>query len=398
MRPKALRGEPVDVVLVDRQNYHLFTPLLYQVASCLLNPSEIAAPLRKVVPRRAEHPLPAGRGRATSTSRRKRRAARATATTLEYDELVLATGSVTNYFGNDAIAEHALGLKDLGEALQLRNHVLECLERADARRPTPTSGGGCSRSASSAAGRPVSSTRARSAELVRLVLPHEYPELSASEVRIILLEGGDRLLPTFKPKLSGYARRELERRGVDGAAATLVASADRQGRRTQRRTRDRDRVDGLDRGREAERAHGGGTRAAHARRNASKVDDHLRIARRRTHVYAIGDVAAAHDKHGSALPMMSPPAMQAGRYVAQADPRGRTPAPVPLLRQGHARDDRPHVPRSAEIGPLQFTGFIGWLVWLVVHLYYLIGFENRLLRDGALVLVLRPATTVRSGR
>ena len=120
---RKLAGEPVDVVLVDRQNYHLFTPLLYQVASCLLSPSDIAAPLRKVF-RRAPN-VRVRLGEVVDVDFAGQVVRLRDGDTLEYDELVLAAGSRTNFFGNDEIAEHALGLKDLGEALQLRNHVLE---------------------------------------------------------------------------------------------------------------------------------------------------------------------------------------------------------------------------------------------------------------------------------
>ena len=124
---KALRGEPVDVTLIDRQNYHLFTPLLYQVASCLLNPSEVAAPIRKVL--RGAPNVRYRQGDVVDADFERKAVRLSDCATLEYDMLVLATGSVTNYYGNDAVESEALGLKDLGEALQLRNHVLDCLER-----------------------------------------------------------------------------------------------------------------------------------------------------------------------------------------------------------------------------------------------------------------------------
>src|SRR4029078_964788 len=127
---KALRNKPVDVVLVDAHNYHLFTPLLYQVASCLLPPSEITAPIRKVLPG-----APNGRYRlreVVDVDFAQQHVRLGDGTILEYDQIVLATGSITNFFGHDAIESRALGLKTLGEALQLRNHVLECLERATA--------------------------------------------------------------------------------------------------------------------------------------------------------------------------------------------------------------------------------------------------------------------------
>src|SRR5205823_7060057 len=125
---KALRGQPVEVLLVDRRNYHLFTPLLYQVASCLLNPSEIAAPLRKVL--RGAPNVRYRAGDVAGVDFERKRVRLSDDVELPYDYLVLATGSTTNYYGNESVRAHALGLKDLGEALQLRNHVLECLDRA----------------------------------------------------------------------------------------------------------------------------------------------------------------------------------------------------------------------------------------------------------------------------
>ena len=120
---KGLRGEPVDVTLVDRQNYHLFTPLLYQVASCLLNPSEITAPIRKVL--RGAPNVRYRQGDVIDVDFARQQVRLADGTALDYDSLVLSTGSVTNYYGNDAVESQALGLKDLGEALHLRNHVLD---------------------------------------------------------------------------------------------------------------------------------------------------------------------------------------------------------------------------------------------------------------------------------
>ena len=362
---KALRGKPVDVVLVDRHNYHLFTPLLYQVASCLLNPSEIAAPLRKVL--RGAPNVRYREAEVRGVEFDERRVRFADGETLEYDYLVLATGSVTNYYGNAAIEQHALGLKDLGEALQLRNHVLECLERATAttdpaeRRRLLTFcivGGG-----------PTGVEFAGAlAELARLVLPTEYPELAPSEMRILLLEGGDRLLTMFVPRLSKYARRELEGRGIDVRVNTLVASAD-------------DKGVVLDDGSEVPTATlvwTAGVRPndpVHTKVQRLEVDDHLRVVGEEN-VFAIGDVAAARDRHGNPLPMVSPPAMQAGRYVAHHITEGR--------RRGFRYRDKGTLAtigrRAAvgQIGRLRFRGFIGWVVWLVVHLYYLIGFENRI--------------------
>jgi NADH dehydrogenase len=364
---KALRDEPVDVLLVDRRNYHLFTPLLYQVASCLLNPSEITAPLRKVLRGAPNVRYRAGDVVGVDFERKRVRLADDDVE-LPYDYLVLATGSETNYYGNESVRAHALGLKTLGEALQLRNHVLECLERAttattdDERRRLLTfcivGGGPTGVEYAGALG-----------ELARLILPYEYPELPPSALRVLLLEGGDRLLPMFVPRLSEYARRELERRGVEVRTDTLVASADDTGVV-------------LHDGTEVETATmvwTAGVRPndpVHEKPERLSVDDHLRVLGA-PDVFAIGDVAAARDKHGDVLPMVSPPAMQAGGYVARHILDGRT-------RRGFRYRDKGTLAtigrRAAvgQIGPLRFRGFLGWLVWLVVHLFYLIGFENRI--------------------
>jgi NADH dehydrogenase len=363
---KALRGKPVDVLLVDRHNYHLFTPLLYQVASCLLNPSEITAPLRRVF--RGAPNIRYREGDVTGVDYERKVVHLADGTDLSYDYLVVATGSTTNFYGNESVRDHALGLKDLGEALQLRNHVLECLERATTA-PTEAErarlltfcivGGG-----------PTGVEYAGAlGELARLVLPHEYPELPASSMRILLLEGGDRLLTMFVPRLAKYARRELERRGVDVRTNTLVDSAD-------------DRGVVLRDGTEiptATMVWTAGVRPndpVHEHPRRFEVDDHLRVTEAEG-VFAIGDVAGAHDKHGTLLPMVSPPAMQAGRYVARHIVSGGARRKFRYRDKGTlATIGR----RSAvgQIGPLRFRGFPGWIVWLVVHLYYLIGFENRL--------------------
>ncbi len=366
---RRLAGEAVDVTIVDRQNYHLFTPLLYQVASCLLSPSEIAAPLRKVF-RHAPN-VHVHVGEVTGVDFDGRTVALGEGAMLPYDHLVLATGSTTNYFGNDTIAAHALGLKDLGEALRLRNHVLSTLERAahapagdrDALLTFCIVGGG-----------PTGVEYAGAlAELVRLVLPVEYPELHGARVRIVLLEMTDRLLATFHPSLGEYARRELEHLGVEALLGASVDTIDaggvslRDGRRIPASTV----------------VWTAGVRPVHppgpesvdpSRHGRLAVDERLRVPGH-PEVYAIGDAAGAADASGRELPMVSPPAMQAGRYVAD-DILGRARGRFHYRDKGNlATIGR----RSAvaEIGPLRLRGLLAWVTWLVVHLYYLIGFENR---------------------
>ena len=303
--------------------YHLFTPLLYQVASCLLNPSEIAAPLRKVF--RGAQNLRFRQGEVVQVDLETKRLTLADSAHFDYDFCVIATGSVTNYYGNSTVAKHAHGLKNLSEALELRNHVLDCFERATAavdpqvraRRLTFSS---------SVRGRPAWSTRARLAEFVRLVVPEEYPELAPASVRIILLEGADRVLPTFNPRLSAYAHRELELRGVEVRLNTLADSADDVGIV-------------LHNGSELATSTMVWTAGVHPNEildsssGRIQVDDHFRIVGA-TGAYANGDVAAGLGPRGEVLPMLSPPAMQAGRYVAREIVHGPSRRPFRYRDKG----------------------------------------------------------------
>jgi NADH dehydrogenase len=366
---KALRGRAVDVTLVDPRDYHLFTPLLYQVASCVLNPSEVAAPIRKVF--RGAPNVRYRQDEVVALDHGARSATLASGDVLEYDACVLATGSATNYYGNATVEEHALGLKDLTSALQLRNHVLTCFERAattddeSARQTLLTF-------CIIGAGPTGVEYAGALAEFVRLVVPPEYPELAKSPVRIVLLEGGDRVLPAFKPRLSAYTARQLARLGVELRTDTLVTSADAEGVV-------------LHDGSELTTATMVWTAGVQARdlsepeatagpKARITVDDHFLVVGT-TSTYAIGDVAAGAGPRDTVLPMVAPPAMQAGRFVAAEilDGRGR---PFRYRDKGMLAT----IGRRAavgQIGSITFTGLIGWLAWLVVHLYYLIGFENR---------------------
>jgi NADH dehydrogenase len=368
---RKLRNEPVDVTLVDRRNYHLFTPLIYQVASCLLNPSEIAVPLRKIF--RGVPNVRYREGEVVEVDLVNQQVHLADGHTLDYDYVVIATGSETNYYGNSDVEKHSLGLNDLPEALQLRNHVLECLERAamasdpDERKRLLTFcivGGG-----------PTGVEYAGAlAELVRLVLPHEYPEIPPGDVQIVLLEGSGRLISTFPPRLSAYAKHQLERMGVEVRTHTFIASADDNGAVTRTGIAIKTATIVWTAGVLAEDL---SVRpdAARDRQRRYLVDEHLRIAGARG-AFAIGDAAAARGKRESELPMVAPPAMQEGRYVARQILHG------PSRRGFHYFDKGilATIGRRAgvgKIGPVGFTGFLGWIAWLFVHLYYLIGFGNR---------------------
>ncbi len=386
---RALDGADVDVLLLDSRNYHLFTPLLYQVATALLDPSDIAYPFRTVF--RRSRNVRFRQARVTGVDFDSRRLSVAGGDTIPYDDLVLATGSANAYFGNPELAERTIGMKALDEAMRLRNHALSCLERA-AQIADPAEraewltfvivGGG-----------PTGVEYAGAlAELLEMVLGRDFPELAPGSGRVVLVEGADRLLGAFHPRLGAYAADTLQGRGVEVRLSTLVREAteeaavlstgDRVGARTIVWCAGVGPIDPLpDKG---SGGNGGGDApVSRSRSKRLEVDGYLRLRPSPGgtgvspgNVYAIGDVASVRQGEGE-LPMLSPPAMQEGRYVARAILDGGTPAHPFRYRDKGTMATIGRRAAVCQVGPLRLRGFLGWITWLVVHLYYLIGFRNR---------------------
>jgi NADH:ubiquinone reductase (H+-translocating) len=373
---RALDGASADVLLVDRNNYHLFTPLVYQVATALLNPSDIAYPFRKIFRRSRNVRFRQAAVETVDLSRSRLRTR--DGAEIPYDILVLSTGAANDYFGDAALAENTIGMKTIAEAMRLRNHVLSCLERAsqvrseDERAAWMTfviAGGG-----------PTGVEYAGAlAELLKIVLGRDFPDLPLERSRIVLVEGRGRLLPTFHPRLGAYAARILERRRVEVHTSTLVEMAT-------------DKLITLTGGVEIPArtvVWSAGVRPVAPAASEPvplspsrriRVDDHMRLPGH-PEVFVIGDVASVEDG-GTELPMLSPPAMQAGRYVAKLI-RDR-------LRGVNDEDHRPfhYVDKGmmatigrgaavAELHGIRIRGFLGWVAWLLVHVYHLVGFRNR---------------------
>ena len=373
---RALDGKPVEVILIDRHNYHLFTPLLYQVATGLLNPSDIAYPLRRVFRNSPNVRVRQGSVRQVDFTSRVVRTE--DSQTIAYDFLVLATGSVDNYFGNQRLAEVSFGLKSLEDATALRNHVLTCLERADAetdlaaRRALLTfvvTGGGPTGVESSGA----------LGELMQIVAGHDFHEVSRKDVRILLLEGQDRLLGVFSPRIGRYAEKVLRSRGIEVRTHTLVTAADAQSVTLSDGTVVPTRtviwsagVRPNEPGSDSSLPRFGNGRLA--------VDGCLRIPGQ-SHAFAIGDMASP-GQETPALPMLSPPAMQGGRYLAGAILEEVRTGTAPNRAFKYVdKGTMATIGRNAGVARLpggpEFTGFLGWVTWLLVHVYYLVGFRNR---------------------
>jgi len=366
---RALRWAPLEVTLVDRNNYHLFTPLLYQVASALLDPSEIAQPVRALT--RPLRNLSFRLGEVSGVDL-ERRVVSCGGDEIPYDHLVLATGSVNKYFGNRSVAENALGLKALPEALELRNTVLSRFERAAAttdeleRRRLLTFavvGGG-----------PTGVEFAGAlSELIHLVLRKDFRDLDLALVRVVLMEGSATLLASFAAPLRAAAARALGRKGVEVWFDALVQQLDGGlVRLADGRSLETETVVWTAGVRGSELGAALGRHLDHHGRVAVTPALHLDG---HPEVFVIGDLALL-EQGGEPLPMLIPVAMQQARCVARSlrygspvDFEYRDPGIMATIGRNQA---------VAQLGRVRLSGFAGWLMWLAVHLVNVLTFRARL--------------------
>ena len=371
---RALKHAPVDVLLVDRNNYHLFTPLLYQVASALLDPGEIARPVRHLIrPLRNADFLEAKITGVDFDSRRLL----TDHGPITYDYLVLASGAQSDYFGNSALSEHSIGLKELDEGLAVRNRILSQFEEsrwekdAARRRKLLTFaivGGG-----------PTGVEMAGAlSELIRFVLRKDYRDLDTNEVSVVLIEAAPHVLGAFDPMLREAALRSLERKHVRVKLNTKVEAI----------TADSIRFEGGEEMPAGMVVWTAGVRASDlgratgaqlARQARIKVDPTLQVPGHPV-VFVIGDLAGAQDQ-GVALPMLIPVAMQAGKHVASCitDMVGRGGAHAFRYKDPGIMATIGRNSAVAQIRGFHFSGFVGWFIWLTVHLINVISFRSKVI-------------------
>ena len=371
---RALAKAPVRITLLDRSNHHLFQPLLYQVATAGLSAPDIAAPLRHIL--RRQRNVEVRLGEATTIDPARRRVVLADGSVLDFDCLLLATGATHAYFGNDAWAAHAPGLKSLDDALQLRRKLLLAFERAEA----------CTDPAERAAwlsfaivgGGPTGVELAGTlAEIARHTLRDEFRHIDPASARVRLVEAGPRVLASFPEELSRRARRQLEKLGVEVSTGVPVTSID---------------ADGYRLGDEFVPARtvvwAAGVAASPLARSLGvpldragrvPVEADLSVPGQ-PHVFVAGDLAAVKRADGTPVPGVAPAAKQMGRAVAasiRARLRGNPTSPFRYRDFGNLAT----IGRMAAVVDLhgfRLSGLLAWWFWLAAHVFFLIGFRNRL--------------------
>jgi NADH:ubiquinone reductase (H+-translocating) len=377
----ALADAPVRVTLIDRRNFHLFTPLLYQVAVGTLAPADIAPPLRRVLHRQRNAEVLLGEARGVDAERRE--VLLTDGMHIAYDTLIVATGAQPNYFGRDEWEGWAPALKTLEDATEVRRRVLLALEAAE-REVDPELRAAWMTIVVVGGGPTGVEMAGALADVTRRSLRGQYRRISSRDVRIVLLHSGDALLQQFRPGLQRLTRRELERRGVEVRFNSRVTDVDAEGVTVaagggQTRIAARTvlwtagvRPSGL--GRSIGRSFG----VEVDRRGRIPVEPDLSLAGH-PEVLVVGDLAGALGEAEQGLPQLAAVATQQGRHAAEVV-RARLEDRLPMPFVYRPRGNMATIGRGdaiAEVGPIRFAGFPAWVAWLAVHLAYLVGFEQR---------------------
>ena len=367
------KSKKVKVTLIDKLNHHLFQPLLYQVAMAALSPAEIAAPIRSLLSKYKNVTVVKAEVTAIDL---ENKIVKSDELDLNYDYLILACGAQHSYFGNEKWEKHSPGLKTIEQATEIRRRVLLAFEKAEIERDPDkkkelmtfaiVGGGPTGVELAGAIG-----------EMSRFTLSKDFRNIDPKLTRIILIEAGPRILPMYTEKLSGRATRDLEKIGVQVWTSSMVTNIDENG---------------VDVGSERLNAKtvlwAAGVQPSKLNLQLGAELDELGRVKVKSdltienipELYVLGDQANVIDKDGNPLPGLAPIALQQGKRAAKnilLDIEGKPKEDFVYLDKGQAAT----IGRSkaiVEAWKLQFGGFIAWLIWLAVHIYYLTGFKNRL--------------------
>ena len=371
---KQLAGAPVDVTLVDRNNYHKFQPLLYQVATAGLEPDEVVHPVRDIV--RKHDNVQFLLGTVRSVDRESRHLQMESGPPIPYDYLILAAGATTSYFGVEGAEQHGFTLKGVPEALYLRNHVLRQFERYER---DPESADEGTLTFVVVGGGPTGVEMAgQMAELFRCVLRSDYRRVDTSEARVVLLEMLPDLLPAYDAPLQRYTRTELEERGVEVRTETTVERVTSDAVHLKRGevipTHTLVWAAGV-------QAHplAGTVGAEQNRAGRIIVEDDLSVPGQ-PELFVVGDMSAGRDREGEMYAQLATVAIQQGRHAARQVLRQRAGQPTEPFRFEDP-GIMATIGRNAAVAQfpngIRLKGFLAWLMWAVVHIYQLVGFRNR---------------------
>jgi len=369
---KALAGQPFDVTVIDQHNYHLFQPLLYQVATAGLSPADIASPIRGILARAQNVNVVLGKVSGVDTTRRE---VIAEGRRVPFDYLILATGAQHAYFGHGDWAAFAPGLKTIDDATYIRRRILLAFEKAETE-PDPAERARLLNFVIVGGGPTGVEMAGAIAELANRALAKDFRSIDPRCARIILVEAAPRLLTPFDPSLSEAAKKSLEQLGVQVRLGAAVTALDHDGVSI-----------GAERIESRTVVWAAGVMASPAgnwlgvetdRAGRTKVLPDLSVAGH-PDIFVIGDTALATGEDGKPLPGVAPVAKQQGQYVADlliARQKGKAAAPFRYRDFGSlATIGRKRA--IVQMSRFKLNGFVAWLLWSVAHIYFLIGFRNR---------------------
>ena len=380
---RALRAAPVDVTLVDRRNYHLFQPLLYQVATGSLSPGQIAAPIRAVLSRQKNTQVLLGE--VVDVDPGTRRVVLADGAALEYDSLIVAAGSETSYYGHDGWRQWAPGMKSVEEATNIRHKILYAFEVAE-RLTDPAERRAWLRFVIVGAGPTGVELAGAIGEIARQTLRNDFRSIHSEDAEIVLLDGAPRVLMTFPEDLARKATESLARLGVQVKTGVMVKDVDRDGLTVERDgTKDRIVSKTV--------IWAGGVTVPPlarmlARRTRAETDrgGRITVTPQLTipgypDISVVGDLALAAGRDGKPLPGVAQVAMQGGAYAAKAIVRKvKGASPLPPFKY-FDKGELAVIGRASAVANafgLHLSGFPAWLIWAFVHLAYIVQFRSRI--------------------
>lgn len=372
---RGLRRVEAEVTIVDRHNYHLFQPLLYQVATAGLNPSDIAAPIRSIV--RSQKNVRVVLGDVTSIDAVARRVQLADGDTLSYDHLVLATGATHSYFAHPEWERFAPALKTIDDALEIRRRVLLAFERAE-RESDPEAQQAWLTFVVVGAGPTGVELAGALAEIATQTMVRDFRRIRPESTRVLLVEGRERVLPPYPPDLSEKARSQLTSLGVEVLTGAVVTDLNEREVRIGERIIPTRTV-----------LWGAGVQASPLaaslgvpldRAGRVLVEPDLTIPGHKE-IFVLGDLAAVRQPDGTFVPGVAPAAIQAGQHAARNLERAVAGQPLRPFRY-RDKGSLATIGRAAAVadfGKVRFGGFFAWMAWLLIHIFFLIGFRNRFL-------------------